>query len=113
MERYLLPLDSSVEHVRPQKVRRVQNPEIEKANRLIFKNESFRPRQEEIIECVVGGHDDVFVVMPTGGGKSLLFQLPACLSQVYKIKYLLLIPYSSCLICPNMCHNHTGSNDSH
>jgi ATP-dependent DNA helicase RecQ len=41
-----------------------------------FGFDSFKPRQEEIVRHALAGRD-VFALLPTGGGKSLCFQLPA------------------------------------
>jgi ATP-dependent DNA helicase RecQ len=41
--------------------------------------EHFRPPQGEIVQCLLAKRD-ALVVMPTGGGKSICFQLPALLS---------------------------------
>ncbi|SDZ94171.1 DNA helicase RecQ [Rubrimonas cliftonensis] len=42
----------------------------------VFGFEDFRPGQREIVDAVINGRD-VLAIMPTGGGKSLCYQLPA------------------------------------
>lgn len=42
----------------------------------VFGFDGFRPGQEEIVEAVAAG-ENALAIMPTGGGKSLCFQLPA------------------------------------
>ncbi len=50
--------------------------EVKRTLREVFGFRSFRPHQEEIVESILNGRD-VFAVMPTGGGKTLCYQLPA------------------------------------
>ncbi len=64
------------------RIRRAPNdaaPLMERADRLlreVFGFESWRPLQREIVESVLSGRD-ALAILPTGGGKSLCYQVPA------------------------------------
>ena len=45
-----------------------------------FGFDEFKGEQEQVVKCVLEGHD-AFVIMPTGGGKSLCYQLPALMME--------------------------------
>ena len=54
-------------------------PELDDSLQTYFGYGEFRPQQEDAVRAALEGRD-VLVVMPTGAGKSLCFQLPAALS---------------------------------
>ena len=53
---------------------------LEKNLQKYFNFSQFRPGQREIVEAILNGHDTV-ALMPTGGGKSLCYQLPAIIAD--------------------------------
>ncbi|MFA6950601.1 MAG: DNA helicase RecQ [Lentimicrobiaceae bacterium] len=60
--------------------KKVGNTSLNELLKKIFGFDSFKGNQEAIIQSLLDGHD-TFVIMPTGGGKSMCYQLPALISE--------------------------------
>ncbi len=58
----------------------ISDEQMREALHRYWAHPSFRPRQANIVRSLLDGHD-ACVVMPTGGGKSLCYQLPAALLE--------------------------------
>ncbi len=57
-----------------------QELSVQKSLKKFFGFDNFKGNQKAVIQSVIEGHD-TFVIMPTGGGKSLCYQLPALMQE--------------------------------
>lgn len=64
----------------PELMRHSWSPEVQKMLKDRFRMKGFRHNQLEAINATLAG-DDAFILMPTGGGKSLCYQLPAVIKS--------------------------------
>ena len=72
----LIPLQQSASKVKA----RINQTDLAAQLQHQFGFDGFKGPQEAIINCLLEGND-TFVIMPTGGGKSLCYQLPAIISD--------------------------------
>ena len=74
-------IEPKVEEVKQIETRHPWSNDVEKVMHDMFKLQSFRKNQKEAIDATLAGKD-AFVLMPTGGGKSVCYQIPACVNGV-------------------------------
>ena len=56
--------------------------DLKSALKKYFNHKNFRsPEQESAVKTALNGKNDIFVSMPTGSGKSLIYQLPGVMTQ--------------------------------
>jgi ATP-dependent DNA helicase RecQ len=65
-----------MEYVMSEKIK----SDVDRTLKEVFGFSDFRPDQREIVDAILA-REDAFVVMPTGGGKSLCYQLPAHIAK--------------------------------
>jgi superfamily II DNA helicase RecQ len=73
--------------------------------RQVFGNASFRPQQRAVVDAALAGRS-AFVLMPTGGGKSLCFQLPAVLAAGVTVVVSPLLSLMQDQVQPDNQHSH-------
>ena len=61
-------------------IMRIEKAELHEALKKYFGFDNFKGLQEAVINSILEGHN-TFVIMPTGGGKSLCYQLPALMKE--------------------------------
>jgi superfamily II DNA or RNA helicase len=77
-----LPFRDQLEQDAQQRQKRLRTIDVhEQLRRVIGPPAQFRPGQEAVVRAVLTGQSPILAVLPTGGGKSLLFQLPASYDQ--------------------------------